>query len=101
VTLAEEQPGIKQPNIEKTVDGIVYRQPVLAKLKVCLDTCGSGAENVLIDETYTLPQFGDFAVLPLNNKVFGNNEIQVSFRNGGMLESLNGCSLYRSIGSVA
>lgn len=96
VTLAGGQHGIEQPDIKETVDGIVYRQPVLAKLQVCLDTCSSGFENVLIDETYTLPQFGDFAVLPLNNKVFDNNEIQVSFRNDGMLESLKYMAKSRS-----
>jgi hypothetical protein len=70
--------------------GIVYRQPVTARLSICPGDCvtGGAVRNPILSQTYLLPQMGALGALPLKNEIFDKNSLVLAQTSDGTLVSL-------------
>jgi len=66
--------------------GIVYRQPRIARLTVCVPDCKAASSNPpLLSALYGMPQFGRLSRLDMQSNVFGDDNLAATFAADGAL----------------
>lgn len=85
-------PGIGVGEDPKEATGIHYRQPLPGRISLCRGSQSTCQDIPIKDRIYDAiglaPQLGIAATLPLKNRAFQNNRLEVAFDESGSLVSL-------------
>jgi hypothetical protein len=72
--------------------GFRLRNPVLGLLRACEVQCPIGSSgatnNVLIAAEYAVPQLGDYIVIPLKNRVFETQTLEINLSADGVITKM-------------
>lgn len=77
-----------KPIISDSREGIIFRDPAPASLKVCVPSCSSTNREILASLDTQVAQFGRYMVISLKNSWFDKNNVTLSFAANGRLESM-------------
>jgi hypothetical protein len=85
------RPVIPDASLPDTNAGVVLRYPMMALLRVCERRCptASGdATGVVGDADIVVPQLGDYFTVPLRNRIFQDQKIELTLSRDGLLEKV-------------
>jgi hypothetical protein len=79
--------GLKAIAIRTTqVDGVWTRAPAMGMMKVCAGDCAE--QTVRLSQAFSMPQWGQLAVLPLQSKAFAKSTVKAAFAPDGAITSI-------------
>ena len=87
-TSVETPQSVRQDPSAGLSDGIWFRSPSSAHMRICVKTCGDSGTTDRFSQVVTVPQWGQLTRLPLRNKMFAKNTTKLSFAPDGTLTSL-------------
>lgn len=86
--------GVVRPTEKKWAKGVFVREPVEARLVLCLPPgepgqggCGVPETTVLNDKAVVAPQLGRLRLLPFTNGPFEDNSLELVIRSNGLIET--------------
>lgn len=91
VTIDLSRPIVSDLTFEEVIAGLVVRNPVQGLLRVCDGHCPaqeSIVTGVVGAADVTVPQLGDYIVLPLKNRVFQDQKIELILSESGAIQKI-------------
>lgn len=86
-TSADAGAGLQAIAIKTTkIDGVWTRAPAMGLMKVCAGSCAAQTER--LTQAFSVPQWGQLAVLPLQSKAFAKSTVKAAFAPDGAITSL-------------
>ena len=93
-TQDKKRSGIVKTTDKRWAKGIYVREPVEARLVICLPGgeprlggCSAPQTTVLSDKPVVAPQLGRLRLLPFTNGPFEDNSLQLAIRSNGLIET--------------
>ena len=91
-SIIPQVPAEKRALLDGEIDGLVIRDAPQAIVRVCVGTCGTldapNADNVKIQQSNPMPQFGQFTVLPLRHGFLQTKTVTVELNENGSITKL-------------
>lgn len=85
------RPIVADPSLPDTSKGVVFRYPMMALLLVCDGKCPTAANDVtgiVGSADIVVSQLGDYITLPLHNRIFQDQKIELVLSKDGLLEKV-------------
>ncbi|MFC3471256.1 hypothetical protein ACFOHT_15540 [Massilia oculi] len=91
VQVRTDVPLVSDPTDNGSFPGFVVRQPAYGVVRACQNTCMGNSEDdtsLLTPVRVIVPQLGDYVIVPLKNRVFAEQTLNVSLGADGSLDKI-------------
>lgn len=85
------RPIVADPTLPDPSKGVVLRYPMMALMLVCDGKCPTTPNDVtgvVGSADIVVPQLGDYVTLPLHNRIFQDQKIELALSKDGVLEKI-------------
>jgi hypothetical protein len=91
ITIDLFRPIVADPTLPKVLPGLIIRNPTQGLLRICDGHCPvqEGAVDGVVGATDVIvPQLGDYVILPLRNRIFQDQKIELTLSASGALQKV-------------
>jgi hypothetical protein len=92
VTIALARPIVTDPTLADELPGLVIRKPNQGLLTVCDGYCpaqeSDEVDGIVGTSDVTIPQLGDYVILPLKNRIFQEQKVELALSESGEIQKI-------------